>query len=561
MGSPYHAVEALKRVALFGKDMAAEGGHGHKRTRQSRMELHWGRLIRCYSDRPATVDVMFRGAVANDPESEAIVDGAMRLSYRDLNRRVDQLAGGLTARGIHAGDRVALILANRVEAIVCVLAISRIGAVVVPIGTRLRRPEIEYIVADAQASALIYESAYESELPRPDHGPASAMRFCVGPSQAGFASFDDLLVDSPVAPFASRSEEDLFGILYTSGTTGQPKGAMLTHLGAVHSALHWFECLGLGHGERTLLCIPWSHVAGLCGVVLPFLQEGGRLVLMREFGRRAFLELVAEEHFTHALLVPAMYGLCLLEPDLKRFDLSSWRLGVYGSAPMPEATIRRFAEAVPHLVMCNAYGATETTSPATIMPPGDGIAHSESIGKVVPCGEIRVMDETSRELPPGEGGELWIAGPMVVPGYWRNDVANADSFASGFWKSGDIGSIDADGYVCIADRKKDMINRGGFKIYPAEVENVLSEYQHVVEAAVVGRPDDILGERVVAFINATDPAITEQAIREYCTTRLADYKVPDRVVIGNQPLPRNANGKIQKGELRKLAEALERPRQ
>ena len=526
---------------------------------QTRMELHWGRLMRCYVQRPATVDAMFRVAVAADPDAEAVVDGATRLTYRQLDQRVDRLAAGLAARGIGTGDRAAIMLGNRLEAVVCVLAIARIGAVIVLIGTRLKRPEIEYIVTDAQASALIYESEFEGELPSAEHAPAPGMRFCVGASQAGAASFDSLLVDKAI-PVPPIGEEDLFGILYTSGTTGKPKGAMLTHLGAVHSALHWVDCLRLGHGERTLLCIPWSHVAGLCGVVLPFLQNGGRLVLMREFNRRAFLELAAKERITHALLVPAMYGLCLLEPDLSQFDFSSWRLGVYGSAPMPEATIRRFAEAVPHLVMCNAYGATETTSPATIMPPGDGIAHSESIGKVVPCGEIRVMDDSGHEVPADEEGELWIAGPMVVPGYWRNEVANGTSFASGFWKSGDIGAIDAEGYVRIADRKKDMINRGGFKIYPAEVENVLADLKHVIEAAVVGRPDNVLGERVVAFINAADSAVTEASVREFCAARMADYKVPEYVVIGNRPLPRNANGKIQKADLRELAEQLERAR-
>jgi long-chain acyl-CoA synthetase len=529
--------------------------------RETRMELHWGRLIRCYVERPPNVDLMFRAAVARDPEVEALVEGSTRLTYLALDQRVERFAAGLAALGIGTGDRVALMLANRIEAIVCVLAIARIGAVVVLIGTRLKRPEVEYIVADSQASALIYEKDFEGELPSKDHAPLTSMRLCVGASDVGSASFDTLFVDAGKPPVASISEDDLFGILYTSGTTGKPKGAMLTHLGVVHSTLHWAECLKLGHGERTLLCIPWSHVAGLCGVVFPFLQNGSCLVLMREFKRRAFLELAAQHRITHALLVPAMYGLCLLEPDLKQFDFSSWRLGVYGSAPMPEATIRRFAEAVPHLVMCNAYGATETTSPATIMPPGDGIAHSESIGKAVPCGEIRVMDDSGREVPAGEPGELWIAGPMVVPGYWRNEVANAGSFASGFWKSGDIGAIDAEGYLRIADRKKDMINRGGFKIYPAEVENVLAEHEHVIEAAVVGRPDAILGEGVVAFINAGDAAITTQAVQAFCAARLADYKVPEYVVIGNRPLPRNANGKIQKAELRTMAEQLEsRPR-
>jgi acyl-CoA synthetase (AMP-forming)/AMP-acid ligase II len=208
--------------------------------------------------------------------------------------------------------------------------------------------------------------------------------------------------------------------------------------------------------------------------------------------------------------------------------------------------------------MCNAYGATETTSPATIMPPGDGVAHSDSIGKVVPCGEILVTDEAGREVPAGTLGELWIRGPMVVPGYWGNQAANEVGFLSGFWKSGDIGSVDEDGYVRIADRKKDMINRGGFKVYPAEVENVLSEHADIVEAAVLGRKDEILGERVVAFVRVARAGVEGDEIRTFCSSRLADYKVPERVIVDDRPLPRNANGKIQKDELRSLVELLPR---
>ncbi|HVF64223.1 MAG TPA: class I adenylate-forming enzyme family protein [Casimicrobiaceae bacterium] len=515
-------------------------------TRPMRMEAHFGRVMHCYAERPSNVDRMFRDAVAFAPDAEAVIDGDTRLSYRQLEERASRMAAGLRAGGIGKDDRVALMLSNRLEAIVSLFAVARIGAVIVLIGTRLKRPEVEYIVTDSQAKALIYDGDYANELPAPHHVPAVAMRFRVGSP-----SFDAFFENGAVTEESTTHEDDLFGILYTSGTTGKPKGAMLTHLGAVHSALHWTECLKLERDERTILCIPWSHVAGLCGVVLPFLRDGARLILMREFKRRAFLELAAQERITHALLVPAMYGLCLLEPDLAQFDFSSWRLGVYGSAPMPEATIRRFAEAVPRLTMCNAYGATETTSPATIMPPGDGVAHSESIGKVVPCGDIRVMDDEGRELPPGETGELWIAGPMIVPGYWRNDAATEASFVGGYWKSGDVGAVDTEGYVRIADRKKDMINRGGYKVYPAEVENVLAEIEHVVESAVVGRPDDVLGERVVAFINAPAGKLTSERVREFCASRLADYKVPEYIVIADRPLPRNANGKIQKADLRR----------
>ena len=288
---------------------------------------------------------------------------------------------------------------------------------------------------------------------------------------------------------------------------------MLTHFNVVHSCLHWQEVFRLVPGERTLLCVPWSHVAGLCGVVLPFLHVGALLITMADFKRREFLRLAEQERITHALLVPAMYGLCLLEPDLSAFDLSAWRIGAYGSAPMPEPTAARFAAACPGLHLCNCYGATETTSPATIMPPGEGAAHPGSVGRTVPCGDIRLMDEDGREVAAGETGELWIAGPMVVPGYWQRDDATRTEFAAGYWKSGDIGSIDADGFVRIVDRKKDMINRGGFKIYPAELENALAGIEGVVEAAIVGRADPMLGEAVVAFLTTERDDMTPEMVR------------------------------------------------
>ena len=252
-------------------------------------------------------------------------------------------------------------------------------------------------------------------------------------------------------------------------------------------------------------------------------------------------------------MVPAMYGLCLLEPDLADFDLRTWRIAAYGGAPMPEPTIARFAAAFPQLAMCNAYGATETTSPATIMPPGEGIARSDSIGRVVACGDIRIMNEQGREVSPGIDGELWIGGPMVVPGYWRDPAATAAGFAGGYWKSGDIGSIDPEGYVRIADRKKDMIIRGGFKVYPAEVESVLAGMDGILEAAVVGRAESMLGESVVAFVTASDSGVTSARVRAWCAERLSDYKVPGEVVIDAAPLPRNVNGKIQKVDLRDRA--------
>jgi long-chain acyl-CoA synthetase len=518
---------------------------------QIRKEMHRDRMVSCYAERPRHVNAMLQGSFAQSVDGLALVDGDARLSYRELAKQAAILAAYLSRRGVAPGDRVAVMLPNGLDAVLSVIAVSWMGAVLVPLGTRLRRTEIGFILDDAQPVAVIHGAQFAEELPPAD--PFVRLRLNTG-SETWHNVFN--AAPSNPLPAADVSEHDLFGILYTSGTTGKPKGAMLTHFNVVHSCLHWEHAHRLTRDERTLLVVHWSHVAGLCGVVLPFLHVGATLVTMADFQRRDFLRLAQDERITHALMVPAMYGLCLLDPTLSEYDLSSWRLGAYGSAPMPEPTIRRFAQACPQLQMCNCYGATETTSPATMMPPGDGVAHAESIGKTVPCGDIRVMDEHGRELPVGEEDEFWIGGPMVVPGYWRNPQANEAAFAAGYWKSGDIGAIDAQGFVRIAERKKDMINRGGFKVYPAEVESVLTELDGVREVALVGQPDDVLGERVVAFVNAAPGHINETQVREWCRKRMADYKVPDRVVIADVPLPRNANGKIQKAELRAMAAQL-----
>jgi len=430
----------------------------------------------------------------------------------------------------------------------------------VPVGMNLRLPEIRYIFEDAAPAAIVFDATRAAELPPPEvAGPPAERRFRVGADDDGgndtesFQTLVDHLGQPPQLPIG---EDDPFAILYTSGTTGRPKGAVLSHLNVVHSALHWREVHRLTADEVAVLAIPWSHVAGLCGVLLPILAAGGTLVMMREFRAGAFLDLAETERITHALLVPAMYGLCLLEPDLRKRDLGNWRLGVFGGAPMPEATISRFGEVAPHLVMCNAYGATETTSPATIMPLGEGATHLDSIGRTVPCGDIVVMREDGCEAALGEAGELWIGGPMIVPGYWNNPEATERGFVSGYWLSGDIGSVDAEGFVRILDRKKDMVIRGGYKVYPAEVENHLVAHPQVVEAAVVGRPDEILTERVVAFVRSKTPDLTIETLAAHCEGAMAEYKVPDYFVIGQEPLPRNANGKIQKQQLRDLARAL-----
>jgi O-succinylbenzoic acid--CoA ligase len=268
------------------------------------------------------------------------------------------------------------------------------------------------------------------------------------------------------------------------------------------------------------------------------------------FKAESFITLMARERVTHTLMVPAMYNLCLLQPGFAQADLSAWRVGGYGGAPMPVATIDALAQALPGLTLLNCYGATETTSPTTMMPMGDTRAHADSVGVALPAADVRVMDDEGRQVPPGETGELWIAGPMVVPGYWANPEATAASFTAGWWHSGDLGSVDAQGYVRVFDRKKDMLSRGGFKVYSVEVENVLMAWPGMVEAAVVGKPCPVLGERVHAFVHAAGGAADDTALRAFCAARLADYKVPESFTWSDAPLPRNANGKLMKRLLR-----------
>ena len=272
--------------------------------------------------------------------------------------------------------------------------------------------------------------------------------------------------------------------------------------------------------------------------------------MMREFKAADFLRLAAQERMSHSLMVPAMYKLLLLQPDFAQADLSAWRVGGYGGAPMPVATIDALATALPQLTLQNTYGATETTSPTSTIPAGLTRAHIDSVGVPLPCAQVRIMDEAGCEVPTGEVGEIWISGPMVVQGYWDNPAATAKEFTAGWWHSGDLGSIDEQGFVRVFDRKKDMLNRGGYKIYSVEVENTLMALPGVVEAAVVAKPCPVLGERVHVFVHAPGAPLSLAALQAHAAAHLADYKVPESVTWVDTPLPRNANGKVIKRQLR-----------
>jgi acyl-CoA synthetase (AMP-forming)/AMP-acid ligase II len=519
-----------------------------------RSEVHFdGRVVRCFADRPPSVHALLAEAVASNPEGEAIVCGGERLSYRAFDAAVARCAAGLRARGIGRGDRVAMLLGNGPVFPVVLFAALRLGAIAVPISIREQTPGLAYMLEHCGARVLVHDADLVGRLPAPEATPVLAHRVGVA-AGAPWSELALLTGAGAVTEPVAVQEEETAVILYTSGTTGTPKGAMLSHLGVCHSVLHYRFCMALGPRDRSVIAVPMSHVTGLVALIATMVGVAGTMIVLPTFKATDFLRLAERERMTHTILVPAMYNLCLLERGFAAADLSAWRVGGFGGAPMPPATIERFAAKLPGLSLMNVYGATETTSPATAMPPSETARRLDSVGRPLPCAEILVMDEAGREVAPGEVGEIWMRGPMVVGGYWENPAATADSFVAGFWRSGDLGTMDADGYVRVLDRKKDMINRGGDKIYSVEVEAALMSHPGVVEAAVVPRPCPVLGERVHAFVavSATGDGAETSAdeLARHCAGLLADYKVPDGFTISTGPLPRNANGKLIKRQLR-----------
>ncbi|EHR70550.1 acyl-CoA synthetase (AMP-forming)/AMP-acid ligase II [Burkholderiales bacterium JOSHI_001] len=521
------AVPPLRREALFGD-----------------------REVNCFHPRPNDWRGLFDAAASRAPQAEALVCEGRRLTYAELRAEAQRMAAALAALGVGRSDRVVMFISNRIEFVPWLLALAQLGAIAVPVGVREQRPGLAYITRQCAAVAIVADADLAERLPDGADAPALRHRITLGDAPGCTSAAALLATACPPVPAAALAESDVAAILYTSGTTGAPKGAMLTHLNLVHSVLHFQAGMALGPRERSALAVPASHVTGLVAIVITMLALGGCVVVVPAFKAEDFIALMACERITHTLMVPAMYQLCLMHEHFAHANLSAWRVGGYGGAPMPVATIDALAQLLPGLTLQNAYGATETTSPTTLMPPGLTRAHADSVGQVLPAAEVKVVDDEGRELPAGQTGELWIAGPMVVPGYWANEEATATSFSAGWWHSGDLGSIDEQGFVRVFDRKKDMLNRGGYKVYSVEVENALMAWPGMVEAAVVGRPCPVLGERVHAFVHAPGVAPDNAKLQAHCAARLADYKVPESFSWCEQPLPRNANGKLMKRLLR-----------
>ncbi|MGA7807885.1 class I adenylate-forming enzyme family protein [Bradyrhizobium sp.] len=514
-----------------------------------RFEARFGdRIVPAFCDRPHSIWQLVENAASKNPDGEALICGGRRMTWREVAHASVQIAAGLRDKGLARGDRVALLLGNRIEFVLSLFAAAHLGLITVLLSTRQQKPEIAYVLSDCGAKLLIHEARLADRLPDAGEAPDLAHRIAVDDDArlSGFAVLADL---APLPEPTEVGEEETAMILYTSGTTGRPKGAMLAHCNLIHSAMIFTACMEMTAADRSIAAVPLGHVTGVVANIMTMTACAGALIIVAEFKAADYLKVAARERVTYTVMVPAMYNLCLLQADFDSHDLSAWRIGGFGGAPMPVATIERLAVKLPGLKLMNCYGATETTSPSTIMPGELTARHVDSVGLPCPGTTIVAMDALGRELPRGEIGELWIHGASVIKGYWNNPQATAESFTGGFWHSGDLGSIDAGDFVRVFDRKKDMINRGGLKIYSAEVESVLAAHDSVLESAIIARPCPVLGERVHAVV-VTREAVSSEALRAWCAERLSDYKVPETILVTAEALPRNANGKVLKRQLR-----------
>lgn len=476
----------------------------------------------------------------------AFVDERGEIGWAALGRAVDACAGRLAASGVAAGDRVALLFPNGIPYVVATWAIWRIGAIAVPLNARLQPDEMVPLVRDADATLLLAGAGLREAA---DH-VAERTGTPVAHQDATGAHLADV---APVPLSALPEDPDaIAAIMYTSGTTGRPKGVVVSHRNFLENSRTCIDAIGRRDDDVELICVPQFNVTGLGSQTIPVVDGGMTGVLVAGFDVPRVLAAIERHGATSTVLAPTMWWRLLEHEAFAATDVGSFRLALFGGAPMPTALLERMRAALPGASFGNGYGMTETCSMVTYIGGDEILAHVDSVGRPLPVSELRIVDPaTGHDVADGAEGELWFRGPQVSRGYWRNDEATAALFADDGWlRSGDIGVRGEDGVVVLRDRMKDVIKRGGESIYSFEVENVLHQHPAVLEAAVVGVPDDVYGEQVGAAV-ACKPGtdVTPDEIVAFCRERLARFKAP-RIVVLIDALPRNAGGKVLKAELR-----------
>lgn len=474
--------------------------------------------------------------------------GAM--TYAELDGAARRFSAFLGSLGVPPGERVAILLPNVPEFVVSYFGAIAAGDVAVPVNTRLSPPEVGYILRDCAARAVVTTSEQFDKVSGLAEARGVAAWVLTDGEGEGAVAFRSALDRDALPPREGGSPEDVAVLLYTSGTTGFPKGAMISHANTLFNVGSCRATLGYREDDVGLITLPLFHVTGLNSQLVAHLACGATAVLQGEYNTREVLSLVSRHRVTALFFVPAIYKLITLRDDLAGFDLSCVRVAAYGGAPMDPETIRSIRRILP-ADLHNCYGLTECSSLATVLPARLALSRADSVGLPVPGTEGRVCGPSGEPLPPGEPGELHLRGPHIVRGYFGLPDKTREAIRDGWLRTGDVARIDAEGLVTILDRVKDMINRGGEKVYGLEVENVIYAFPGVAEAAVLGIPHPIFGEVPAASVVPMPGAVLDpDAIREHCRSRLADYKVPVEVRIV-EGLPRNPGGKVMKKELKR----------
>ena len=484
----------------------------------------------------------------------ALIDGDRRITYTEFDRRTDQLARALRELGVRPGDRVAALLVNNAAFLETMFATAKLGAVFVPINFRLAATEVAFLLADSGADVFVW-SGHLSPLARAalaGEGVQVRARMVVGGQPAaGEADFEQVLASgAPRALGIDVAGSDLCCLMYTSGTTGRPKGVMLTHDNLLWQVINTLSIgRGLRETDRTVTVAPLFHIGALGVHTLPLLYVGGTNAILSSFDPEKTLATMARERVTVQFLVPAMWAALMTVPGFDSYDLAALELAITGGAPCPLPVLEYLqGKGVPFQ---EGFGMTETAPGVSILDADHVKEKAGSIGRALFHVEARIVDEKDRHMPSGQVGELVVRGPNVFAGYWGLPEATAEAFRGGWFHTGDMGRMDAEGFITLVDRKKDMIITGGENVYPIEVEQVLYRHPAVREVAVVGVPHAKWGEAPIAVVALKDGAhVTADELIGYARERLAHFKCPTRVEYVPE-LPRNATGKVLKTTLRK----------
>ncbi|MCH9672713.1 MAG: long-chain-fatty-acid--CoA ligase [Gammaproteobacteria bacterium] len=491
-----------------------------------------------------------------NPDLEAIVDHATarRFTYAECNGRANQIARAVQDKGISKGDRVALLAMNGPEFVETFFGLAKLGVVVVPLNWRLVAHELAYILKNSGASMLIYSGEFKQSVANLYDMPPGETNIShwveIGDAQTRhiFAEpYEELLSAQHADELPiNASDDDLLFIMYTSGTTGLPKGAVHTHKTMLWAILTFSAGAELRFRDRYALALPLFHV----GALLPLMVNvycGITNVLLRQFNAQVMWETIEHERITVTLAVPSMLNFMLEVPNVQNYDYSSLRWAISGATPVPVTLIERFAEI--GIEIHQAYGLTESGGPGCIISPDDALKRIGSTGKAFFFTEVRVVDGAGQSVQPGEPGEVLIKGQHIMKEYWNNPEATAETIRDGWLYTGDVALVDEDGFITIHDRVKDMVISGGENVYPAEIENTLLSHPSVVEAAVIGQPSERWGESPFAIVVRRDETLSEAALLQYCAEKLARFKLPKGVGFVEE-IPRNPTGKALKRILR-----------